>query len=102
MDVVNLQDLGKQILVIDEDGEFVKTFRAVEEKELLNQAFGYYDPDTFITYDDYLDQSVEKFTGFGNKNVAFLLSKNGEPNMADLIEVAINEHADFVVVEYID
>ena len=104
--ITNTKKIGKLLTITDIDGIPLGTLHLVHASELLNVAFGEYDS-SFISYSNYLKQSVACLSGF-NQNQLYrtlcwvrkgITDSERDSDLTQAIEYAIQHGYTAVILE---
>ena len=96
--------LGTDYTVADRSGKILKTIQIMTQADILDAALGPYTED-FGTFDEYLEKSLKVLTNFEQVNhnrVLWYSSTTEEVVLAEVIEFAIKNNYDKIILEYIE
>lgn len=102
--LTNVGQLGTDYTVADATGNIIKTMQIIPHYEILDAALGEYD-ESFGSYSDYLDKSIAALTGFEDVNLNTVLwysTTEEDVKLYEIIEYAVNNGYDKIVLEYLD
>lgn len=96
--------LGTEYTVADRTGNIIKTIQIMTQIDILNAALGPY-TEEFGTFDEYLEKSIKVLSNFEQVNhyrVLWYTSHIEEVVLAEVIEFAIKNNYDRIIMEYIE
>ena len=102
--ITDLLSLGEDYTVTDPNGNVINVIQIITMAELLSAGIGPYNEDTHRDYGSYLKESIERFSGFGDINpnkVLWYSTYNKEVGLSSLIEYAILNGYDKIILEYL-
>jgi len=102
--ITNIDQLGTTYTVADANGTLIKTIQIIPQTEILESALGEY-TEAFGSYTEYLDKSIATLEGFDQVNptrVLWFASVDDEVILADLIEYAVKNGYDKIILEHLE
>jgi hypothetical protein len=96
--------LGTDYTVTDRSGKVIKTIQIMTQADILDAALGPYTED-FGTFNEYLEKSIKVLSNFDqvdHNKVLWYSSTTEEVILAEVIEFAIKNDYDRIILEYID
>jgi hypothetical protein len=96
--------LGTDYTVADRSGKILKTIQIMTQSDILDAALGPYNEE-FGTFDEYLEKSIKVLSNFEQVNhnkVLWYSSTVEEIVLAEVIEFAIKNNYDKIILEYIE
>jgi hypothetical protein len=101
----NIESLGSEYTIADSKGNIVNTIQVVTHTDIQEAALGEYSPVKFISYNDYLEKSIEVLTGFDAvdpRRVLWYATPEEEIVLSEIIEYAVKHGYDRVILEHLD
>ena len=102
MQITNIEKLGTTYTVTDTTGQLIKTIQVIPHADILDAALGEYISGSFI---DYLQNSVTNLEGFEHVNpnaVLWYATSDEEVILPDLIEYAVKNGYDKIILEHLE
>lgn len=102
--VTNIRKLGSEITVSDKAGNVIKKIQIIPHTEILQAALGPI-TDEFTSINSYLEKSIAVLEGFEDLDphtVLWYASTEEEIVLSDLIEYAVNNGYDKIILEHLD
>jgi hypothetical protein len=96
--------LGTEYTVADRSGKILKTIQIMTQADILDAALGPY-TEEFGSFDEYLEKSIKVLSNFEQVNhnkVLWYASMTEEVILAEVIEFAIKNNYDRIILEYIE
>ena len=96
--------LGTDYTVADRSGKILKTIQIMTQNDILDAALGPYNEE-FGSFDEYLEKSIKVLSNFEQVNhnkVLWYSSTVEEIVLAEVIEFAIKNNYDKIILEYIE
>ena len=96
--------LGTEYTVADRSGKILKTIQIMTQADILDAALGPY-TEEFGTFDEYLEKSIKVLSNFEQVNhnkVLWYSSMTEEVILAEVIEFAIKNNYDRIILEYLE
>ena len=100
----NVLSLGTDYTIADRSGKVLKTIQIMTQADILNAALGPY-TDDFGSFDEYLEKSIKVLSNFETVNhnkILWYSSVTEEVVLAEIIEFAIKNNYDRIILEYIE
>lgn len=96
----NINDLGINYNVIDDSGSVIKVVRIINYKDEILGTLDEFNDD-YKHIDDYIDNSIKKFTGFTDSplRVYWHTTADDDVKLIDVLEICINEKYDYAIIE---
>lgn len=101
----NIESLGSDYTVSNSKGTIVNTIQVVTHTDIQEAALGEYSTERFLSYNDYLEQSVAVLTGFDAvdpSKVLWYATSDEEIVLSDIIEYAVKHGYDRIILEHLD
>lgn len=102
--ITNISKLGTEFSVSDEAGNMIKTIQIIPHADILTAALGPYTSD-FPNIKTYLDNSIAVLEGYDQiapHSVLWYATSDEEIVLAELIQYAVNNGYDRIIVEHLD
>lgn len=102
--ITNIAKLGSEFTVSDDEGNVIKKIQVIPHTEILQAALGPI-TDEFTSIKSYLEKSIavlEGFEGLDPHAVLWYSSTEEEIVLSELIEYAVNNGYDKIILEYLD
>lgn len=105
MYITDIQSLGTEYTVADQNGSIIKTIQVIPMAEILSVAVGPYVEETFGTFENYVEKSRATLSGYKDidpNSVMWFATEDEEVELADLIEHAYKHGFDKIILEHLD
>lgn len=102
--ITNIDTLGTDYTVANQDGKVIKNIQIIPHTEILEAALGPYN-DSFGDIKTYLEKSIAVLEGNEDINMSRVYWYSTEDNevvLSEVIEYAINNGYDKVILEHLD
>ncbi len=102
--ITNIETLGTDYTVADQNGNVLKTIQVIPHTEILDAALGAFSAE-FGSVQTYLDKSIAVLAGFDNIDpykIMWYSTEDEEVVLADIIELAIKNGYDKIILEHLD
>jgi hypothetical protein len=102
--MTNIDSLGVSYNVQDQTGKIIKSIQVIPHTEILDAALGPY-TDSFDSFQNYLEKSIEVLEGFEEVdpfNVLWYSTTSDTINLKELIEYAIRHGYNKIIYEQLD
>jgi hypothetical protein len=102
--ITHIDQLGTDYSVSDESGKVIKSVQVIPHTEILEAALGEY-TNAFSSIGMYLDKSIEVLEGYENmdpNSVLWYATSDEEVVLSELIEYAVNNGYDKIILEHLD
>ena len=96
--------IGTDYTVTDRSGTILKTIQIMTQADILDAALGPY-TESFGTFDEYIQKSIKVLSNFEQidpNKVLWYSSLTEEVILAEVIEFAIKNNYDRIILEYIE
>lgn len=103
--ITDIQTLGTDYTVADQNGNIIRTVQVIPHTEILDAALGKYDEKVHGSYSQYLQSSIAVLIGFEEVNpykVYWFSTSDEEVVLADIIEYAIKNGYDKIILEHLE
>jgi hypothetical protein len=101
--ITDLLSLGTEYTVADQKGNVLNSIQVIPQTEILEAALGEY-TDEFGSISSYLERSIAVLSGFENIDpgkVLWYATEDEEVILADIIEYAVNNGYDKIILEHL-
>ena len=101
----DVHSLGTDYTVLDKKGNPIGNIQIITHDEILDAAIGPYDCELFESIDEYLNRSISELSGFEDVDpakVMWFTSIQEDVVLADLVEKALRQGCNIVILEYLD
>lgn len=102
--ITDVEMLGREYKVVDPMGNNIGKIQIIPHTEIVDAAIGDYSEE-FGTFENYLKESVSVLSGFDKinpKKVMWYASAESEIELLDIIEIAVRNGYDKVILEYLE
>jgi hypothetical protein len=102
--ITNIETLGTDYTVANQDGKIIKHVQIIPHTEILNAALGPY-TDAFDSIEAYLEKSVSVLEGnedIDPNRVYWYATEDNDVPIGDVIEYAVKHGYDIIIMEHID
>lgn len=102
--ITNIDTLGTDYTVADQNGKVIKNIQIIPHTEILEAALGEYN-DSFGSIKNYLEKSIAVLEGNEDidiNKVYWYSTEDDEVALAEIIEYAINNGYDKIILEHLD
>jgi hypothetical protein len=102
--ITNIDSLGAEYTVTDQEGNIIKKIQVVTHTDILDAALGKLTPD-FGTIKDYLEKSIATLSGTDTidpYNVLWHATSAEEVILSEVIEYAVQNGYDKIVLEHLE
>jgi len=102
--MTHIETLGQEYTVSDASGKILKKVQIIPQKEILEAALGEYDDKT-MSWQQYLDKSIEVMTGFDDvdpNKILWYATPKEEVVLAEVIEIAVKNGYDKIILEHLE
>jgi len=102
--ITNVETLGSDYTITDQNGKLIKTIQVVTHTDILNAALGAFTLD-FGTVSAYLEKSTETLIGYDKidpNKILWYATYDEEVVLSDVIEYAIQHGYDKIILEHLE
>lgn len=102
--ITNIESLGNDYTVSDENGKHIKTIQVLTHTDILNAALGKF-TDDFENVNLYLEKSISVLSGVDTIDplkVLWYSTPDEEIVLSEVIEYAINHGYDKIILEHLE
>lgn len=103
--ITDIQTLGTEYSVTDQNGNIIRTIQVISHTDILDAAIGFYDEKNHGSYTQYLQDSIAVLFGFEESDpykIYWYATHEEEIVLADIIEYAIKNDYDKVILEHLE
>lgn len=103
--MIDLNDLGTEYNVIDEEGSLVRVLKIINHKDILASALGEYNEEFYKNdYTDYIMSSINRLSGFPKDpySIYWHTCLEDEFELLVIIDKCLEEGYEYVILELLD
>lgn len=105
MYITDIQTLGTEYTVADQDGNIIRTIQVIPMADILSAAVGPYSEEIFGSFDNYIEKSHATLSGFDDLDpnaIMWYATEDEEVELAELIEFAMQNGYEKIILEHLD
>ena len=103
--MTDISTLGTDYTIADKKGKILRKIQVIPATCILDAALGDYNTEDFFSVSEYLEKSIATLTGFtdiSSNRVLWYSSHDEEVALVDIIEYAIKNGYEKIILEYLD
>lgn len=101
----DVHTLGTDYTVLDKKGKPIGNIQVITQTEILEAAIGYYSPEVFESFEEYLSRSVEVLSGFEDIDplkVMWFASEKEDVTLSEIVERAMKYGYNIIILEHLE
>jgi hypothetical protein len=102
--ITDVDTLGREYKVVDPRGNNIGKIQIIPHSEIISATIGEYSEE-YGTFENYLTESIAVLSGFDKidpKKVMWYATTEDEIELLDVIEIAVKNGFDKIILEYLE